>query len=93
MAKSETTLMAWLRRLLTADPSLLAVGSALSGPVVLLAVEERNAGTPPVAASKHDGKAAAGSCPRAPESGCAIPCPEPAAATAAPPAPVIGGLS
>jgi hypothetical protein len=32
--------MAWLRRLLTADPSLLAGGSALSGPVGLLAVEE-----------------------------------------------------
>ena len=30
--------------------------------------------------------------PRAPESGCAIPCPEPAA-TAAPPVPVTGGLS
>ena len=39
-AKPKTTLMAWLRRLLTADPSPLAGGSALSGPVGLLAVEE-----------------------------------------------------
>jgi hypothetical protein len=33
--------MAWLRRLLTADPSPLTGGSALSGPVGLLAVEEK----------------------------------------------------
>ena len=79
--------MAWLRRLLTADPSPLAGGSALSGPVGLLAVEEEERRGAPTAASKRDGQIV----PRVPESRCAINYPEPAA-TAAPPVPVTGGL-
>ena len=76
MPKQITTLMAWLRRLLTADPGPLAGGSAL------FVTDGRSTGY------QADGRIA----PRAPESRCAIPYPEPAA-TAAPPVPVTGGLS
>ena len=77
MPKQITTLMAWLRRLLTAGPGSLAGGSAL------FVTDGRSTGY------QADGRVV----PRAPESRCAIPYPEPAAATTAPPVPVTGGLS
>jgi hypothetical protein len=89
MAEQGITLMAWLRRLLTADPgyqpAMISMGGlCLAALVTALFVTD----------GRSTGSRAGGRIARlAPESQCAINYPEPAAATAVPPVPVTGGLS